>query len=127
MVHGRQNPDTCQSHTVQAILTMIYPCPYCNDPVSMGESPVCACGCDLTMLQPVLEGAAAALKMSILEMKSGEYSEAMEFAYESWGLLKSHEASAAGLIAAMSMKDPIEITRWLRRRALPLAWPVGDG
>ena len=104
---------------------MTYPCPYCTLPVDL-EHPLCICGCDLIMLRPVVEAARSAVRMALLELKTGNPREAMDFAYESWELLHSHEASAAGLLAAVAQKDPIEISRWLRRRQLPESWPAED-
>jgi len=52
----------------------------------------------------------------MLALREGRDRDAHEFAYESWGLRHSRAASAAGLVAATMMRDPIEISRWMRRR-----------
>jgi len=52
----------------------------------------------------------------MLALREGRGRDAHEFACESWGLRHSLAASAAGLIAATMMRDPIGMACWIRRR-----------
>jgi hypothetical protein len=92
-------------------------CPYCGRAVKSRRAVRCSgCGCNLSILGEVLRSAHDSLLLAMLALREGRDRDAHEFACESWGLRHSRAASAAGIIAATMMRDPIEIARWIRRR-----------
>jgi hypothetical protein len=96
---------------------MKYRCPSCEAPVRSLKAPACLrCGCELGILNQIIVSAKDSLGLAMLALREGRDRDAHEFACESWGLRRSRAASAAGLIAATMMRDPIEISRWIRRR-----------
>jgi len=96
---------------------MKYHCPYCKAPVRSLKSPVCLrCGCELEILSEIILSAKDSLGLAMLALREGRDRDAHDFARESWGLRRSRASSAAGLIAATMMREPIEISRWIRRR-----------
>ena len=75
------------------------------------------CGCELAILSEIIHAARESLLLAMLALREGRDRDAHEFACESWSLHHTREASAAGLIAAIMQRDPIEISRWVRRRS----------
>ena len=96
---------------------MIIRCPSCGKPASPDKTERCPrCGCDIAILGQIVHSAYESLQLAILALREGRDRDAHDFAYEAWALRHSMETSAAGLLAAIALKDPIEISRWLRRR-----------
>lgn len=92
-------------------------CPYCSHPADPDRSPECPeCGCEVDKLGAVLRAAHDSLQLALLALYEGRDREALDFSYEAWGLKRSRETAAAGLLAACLIRDPIEISRWIRRR-----------
>ena len=92
-------------------------CPSCRKPVSPDDSERCPrCDCELAILGQILHAAHDSLQLALLGLREGRDKDAHEFAYEAWALRHTREAAAAGLLAAVALRDPIEISRWLRRR-----------
>jgi len=97
---------------------MKYPCPSCGTSVRSLKATSCArCGCELEILGDIIEAARESLLLAMLALREGRDRDAHEFACESWSLKQTRQASAAGLVAATMQRDPIEIARWMRRRA----------
>ena len=97
---------------------MKYRCPSCDAPVRSLKTLLCLrCGCELEILSTIIHSAGDSLLLAMLALREGRDRDAHDFACESWGLRRTRAASAAGLIAATIMRDPIEISRWIRRRA----------
>ena len=93
-------------------------CPSCGKPVVPETNERCPrCGCEVAILGRILHAAHDSLQLALLALREGRDRDAHDFACESWGLRRTRAASAAGLIAATIMRDPIEISRWIRRRA----------
>jgi hypothetical protein len=97
---------------------MNYSCPSCGAPVRSLKVAACVrCGCELAILGDIIQAARESLLLALLALREGRDRDAHEFACESWSLKQTRQASAAGLIAAAMQRDPIEIARWMRRRA----------
>lgn len=96
---------------------MILLCPYCRKKSSPEASDHCPyCGCEIAMLGRLIHSARDSVMLAMEALREGRDRDAHDFAYEAWGLKHSREAAAAGLMAAVSLGDPIEIPRWIRRR-----------
>ncbi|MDB6131848.1 MAG: hypothetical protein JWM59_91 [Verrucomicrobiales bacterium] len=96
---------------------MLILCPYCRKKVSPEETDHCPhCGCEVAMLGRLIHASRDSIKLALEALRDGHDREAHDFAYEAWGLKHSREAAAVGLLAAVSIRDPIEIPRWIRRR-----------
>jgi hypothetical protein len=96
-------------------------CPYCRHRVSLPKHGHCPhCGCEVAMLGTILHATHDSLQLGLLALYDGRYAEACDLAEEAWGLKRCREATAIGLMAATALSDPIEISRWLRRRRRPL-------
>lgn len=92
-------------------------CPSCDAPVSPDVTPTCsACGCEVAVLGQILLAAEDSLLLAIESLRERRQRDALDYAYEAWGLKKTYETSAIGLLAAMSLRDGPETMRWLRRR-----------
>lgn len=93
-------------------------CPSCAKPVSPDHADRCPrCGCEVAILGHILNAAHDSLQLSLLALREGRDRDAHDFAYEAWALRHSMETAAAGLLAAVALKEPVEIARWLRRKA----------
>jgi hypothetical protein len=96
---------------------MIVRCPSCGRNVSPDVVDQCpACGCEVAILGQVLVAAHDSLQLAMLALMEGRDKDAHDFAYEAWALRHTTETSAVGLLAAIALGEPIEISRWLRRR-----------
>ena len=92
-------------------------CPSCGRKVSPALSSHCgACGCEIAVLGQILHAAHDSLLLAMLALREGRDRDAHDFAHESWALRHDRTSAAAGLIAATMLRDPIEISRWIRRR-----------
>ena len=92
-------------------------CPSCGKPVSPDVSETCPrCGCEVAILGLILISAHDSLQLALLALQEGRDKDAHDFAYEAWALRHTTETAAAGLLAAIALRDPIEISRWIRRR-----------
>lgn len=81
------------------------------------EDPVCpACGCEVEPLSQILLAAEDSLTLALESMRELRYRDALDYAYEAWGLKNTYETAAVGLLAAACNRDGAEVTRWLRRR-----------
>ncbi len=96
---------------------MNFPCPACARRIRSQRTRRCPdCGCEVGVLAETIKSSHDSLMLAMLALREGRDRDAQEFALESWSLCRSRAASAAGLIAATIMRDPIEIARWMRRR-----------
>jgi hypothetical protein len=97
---------------------MKYACPSCGTAVRSGKITVCPrCHCEVGILGDIMDAARDSLMLSLLALREGRDRDAHEFACESWSLRQTKQAAAAGLVSATMQRDPIEISRWLRRRS----------
>ena len=95
-----------------------FECPCCGRDVCPDTAPHCPhCGTEIRMCSEILFASYDSLQLALLALAEGRDKDAHDFAYESWGLRHTVEASAAGLLAAVLLKEPVEIARWLRRRS----------
>jgi hypothetical protein len=93
------------------------PCPVCALEVSPEDHPSCPqCGAQLAVLQQIMESATDSVCLAMESLREGRDREALDYAYEAWGLMHTTETAAAGLIAAVKIGEATEITRWLKRR-----------
>jgi hypothetical protein len=96
---------------------MTIPCPCCGKPVFAETAERCPrCGCEVAILGQIIRAAHDSLQLSLLALREGRDRDAHDFAYEAWALRHSKQTAAAGLLAAVALSEPIEISRWLRRR-----------
>jgi hypothetical protein len=96
---------------------MIVQCPSCGKPADPREHERChRCGCEVAILGSILQAAGDSLQLALLALREGRDRDAHDFAYEAWALRHTVETAAAGLLAAIALGDPVEISRWLRRR-----------
>lgn len=96
---------------------MKLPCPSCGRKVSPAMSSHCGgCGCEIAVLGQIVHAAHDSLLLAILALREGRDRDAHDFACESWALYHDRASAAAGLIASTMLRDPIEISRWIRRR-----------
>jgi hypothetical protein len=96
---------------------MIVECPYCRHPADPDRHPECPeCGCEVLALGVILTAAHDSLRLALLALMENRDRDALDFSYEAWGLKRTHETAAAGLLSACLLRDPIEISRWVRRR-----------
>jgi hypothetical protein len=103
-----------------------FDCPSCGQESAPDVSPLCAhCGTEVRTCGEILFASFDSLQLCLLALAEGRDKDAHEFAHESWGLRHTIEAAGAGLIAATLLKDPIEISRWLRRRGRLLRGDAG--
>lgn len=92
-------------------------CPSCGKPVSPTEREHCPrCGCEVAILGQIILAAHDSLQLALLALREGRDRDAHDFAYEAWALRHTLETAAAGLLAAVALKEPVEIARWLRRK-----------
>lgn len=92
-------------------------CPSCNKPVSPDIHDRCVrCGCEVAMCGQILLAARDSLQLALLALREGRDRDAQDFAYEAWALRHTTETAAAGLLAAVALREPVEISRWLRRK-----------
>ena len=92
-------------------------CPSCGRKVSPTLSNHCGnCGCEVAVLGQIIHSARDSLLLSMLALREGRDRDAHEFARESWQLHHHRTSAAAGLIAATMLREPVEISRWIRRR-----------
>lgn len=92
-------------------------CPSCGKPVSPDATDRCPrCGCEVEVLGEIIHAAYDSLQLSLLALREGRDRDAHDFAYEAWALRHTMETAAAGLLAAVALGEPVEISRWLRRK-----------
>ena len=92
-------------------------CPSCTKQVSPDIHHTCpSCGCEVAILGIILVAAHDSLQLALLALQEGRDKDAYDFAYEAWALRHTLETAAVGLLSAIALKDPIEISRWIRRR-----------
>lgn len=98
---------------------MNIPCPACDASVSPDEVDSCPkCGCEIEPLGRILLAAEDSLTLALESLRERRERDALDYAYEAWGLKKTYETAAIGLLAAMTLRDGPETMRWLRRRQL---------
>ncbi len=96
---------------------MQVPCPACATAVNPEEEEFCPeCGCAVAILADIVWSARDSIQLALEAIRRGQRSDALDYAYEAWGLKNSRETAAIGLIAAMHLRDSVEVTRWLKRR-----------
>lgn len=96
---------------------MLVLCPYCRKKASPEQYDHCPhCGCEISMLGRLVHASRDSIMLALEALRDGHDRDAHDFAYEAWGLKHSREAAAVGLLCAVSLGDPIEIPRWIRRR-----------
>jgi hypothetical protein len=92
-------------------------CPSCGKPVSPDVTERCPrCGCEVAILGQIIHAAHDSLQLALLALREGRDRDAHDFAYEAWALRHTLETAAAGLLAAVALREPVEISRWLRRK-----------
>ncbi len=92
-------------------------CPVCQKSVRTGHARRCRhCGCEVAILRKIHESAQESILLALKSLRIGHDAIAHDFAHESWGLRRSRQAAAIGLLAAVALADPVEIPRWMRRR-----------
>ncbi len=92
-------------------------CPSCGKPVVPETNERCPrCGCEVAILGRILHAAHDSLQLALLALREGRDRDAHDFAYEAWALRHTLETAAAGLLASVGLRDPVEISRWLRRK-----------
>ena len=92
-------------------------CPSCGKPVSPDSTERCPrCGCEVAILGQIIHAAHDSLQLALLALREGRDRDAHDFAYEAWALRHTLETAAAGLLAAVALREPVEISRWLRRK-----------
>ncbi|MBP7948442.1 MAG: hypothetical protein KA004_02215 [Verrucomicrobiales bacterium] len=93
------------------------PCPGCSaETVPLEETHCAACGCEVSILGRILAASADSVLLAMLALRERRVDDALDFAYEAWGLKHTHQSAAVGLLAAVAVGDSVEISRWLRRR-----------
>lgn len=70
------------------------------------------------MLGRIIVASADSVMLALDSLRQRRYEDAMDYAYEAWGLKHSHQGAAVGLLAAAALRNGVEIARWLRRRRL---------
>jgi len=96
---------------------MLIFCPLCQSDETVDADGVCvSCGADLGSLQGILFSAQDSLRLALEAMRERRDQEALDYAYEAWGLKQTMETAAVGLLAAMQLRDGQEAFRWLKRR-----------
>ncbi len=104
---------------------MKLPCPACEHAVAVEIDPRCSqCGSDLTVLRQIMRSASDSVRLALESMREGRSKDALDYAYEAWGLVHTPETAAVGLLAAVQADDGTEATRWLRRRMKLCADPA---
>ncbi len=96
---------------------MIIPCPVCGHKVAPETRPRCVkCGAEVAVLGTIMTAAADSVRLGLESLREGRDREALDYAYEGWGLMQTRETAGIGLVAALKNRDSTEVTRWLRRR-----------
>ena len=96
---------------------MKIPCPVCGIEINLEHRDCCAhCGAEVASLRQVLLSASDSVRLGLESLKEGRDREAMDYAYEAWGLMHTTETAALGLLVAAKLNDGTETTRWLKRR-----------
>lgn len=95
-------------------------CPHCRIVTSDEHTSCHHCGCDYHVLVQVLEAAEDSIRLALESLREQRHRDALDYAYEAWGLKHTVSTAAIGLVVAVSLQDSAEITRWLRRRKLVL-------
>ena len=96
---------------------MLIFCPICQFDETVDAMGVClSCSADLSALRDVLLSAQDSLRLALEAMRERRDQEALDYAYEAWGLKQTMETAAVGLLAAMQLRDGREALRWLMRR-----------
>ena len=96
---------------------MIIFCPLCQSDETVDPLGIClSCSADLGALQDILMSAQDSLRLALEAMRERRDQEALDYAYEAWGLKQTLETAAVGLLAAMQLRDGHEALRWLMRR-----------
>jgi hypothetical protein len=96
---------------------MKIPCPVCNREVDPDQTDDCAqCGAVIAPLRQIMLSAADSVRLALESLREGRDREALDYAYEAWGLMHTSETAAIGLLAAVKVDEGTEVTRWLRRR-----------
>ncbi len=94
-----------------------FECPSCGAETAPDCSPHCPqCGTEVRTCGEILFSSLDSLRLALLALAEGRDKDAHDFAYESWSLHHTVEAASAGLLAAVLLKEPVEIARWIRRR-----------
>lgn len=92
-------------------------CPVCQSDQNVESSGSCqSCGTDVSSLQEILLAAQDSLRLALEALRERRDHEALDYAYEAWGLKHTMETAAVGLLAAMQLRDEQEVSRWLMRR-----------
>ena len=92
-------------------------CPLCQSDETVDPLGLClTCGADLGSLQEILFSAQDSLRLALEALRERRDQEALDYAYEAWGLKQTMETAAVGLLAAMQLRDGQEAFRWLKRR-----------
>ena len=92
-------------------------CPACRTRVDPEIEDHCGhCGCAIGILSDILWASRDSLQLCLEALRNHQIRDALDYAYEAWGLKNSPETAAAGLIAAVCTNDGVEVTRWLNRR-----------
>ena len=96
---------------------MIVFCPSCQSEEEVDDDGTCQqCGVSLEPLQLILLATQDSLRLGLEALREARDQDALDYAYEAWGLKKTYETAALGLLAAARLADGMETTRWLRRR-----------
>lgn len=95
-------------------------CPRCQKVACDDDISCQRCGCEFDVLLQVLESAEDSIMLALESLREQRHRDALDYAYEAWGLKHTVETAAIGLIVAASLQDSGEMTRWLRRRKLML-------
>jgi hypothetical protein len=92
-------------------------CPVCEREVRAEVSAVCRkCGADLSSLKQIVLSASDSVRLGLESLREGRDREALDYAYEAWGLMHTLETVSIGFLAALKSEDSTEVTRWMRRR-----------
>ena len=91
-------------------------CPACGKSTDAGSATSCVrCGCDLSVLAAILEGAEWHLQMAARWIRDSEWAKAHGHAERSWELRQTHRAAEMGLLAALARREGEWVERWWRR------------
>lgn len=89
-------------------------CPACNKPNQ--AQPACSrCGCDLSCLLALANGAAGALSQARNWLHQRDWAEALEWAEESWRLRHTAEAAGIAFLAAGALGLTARALCWHER------------